>query len=153
MPTEIEQIEDLIITEIKRTSERTANGVTYPVIGIQNADTWSGGDIEEMLQAVLTPEAVRVIYTGGKHAEKKLIGAATNHDKTMTFRIALVLSNLRSRKDGSRAGYAYLDAIDQCFTQFKVTPLRGYLWPVADELLLVKYDKFVYGFEFERRTI
>lgn len=154
MPTEIEQIEDLIITECKRTTQRlNASGTELPIIGISNTDSWAGGDVEEMLLTINTETAVRVIYTGGKPGAKKLIGAATNHDKTMTFRLALVITNLRSRKAGSRAGYAYLDAIDRCFTQFKLTPLRGHLWPVSDDLLYVKNGKYVYGFEFERKTI
>jgi hypothetical protein len=137
--TEIEQVEDKIITAVKTT------------IGIADCDTWQGGDLEEMLAAVLSPIAVRVIYAGGKHGEKKVIGV-NRSDRDMTFRLALVVSNLRSPKDGSRGAYAYIESMLTTFRGFSLTPLAGYLWPISDELLLIRTGRFVYGFEFERRT-
>jgi hypothetical protein len=139
MTTEIEQIEDKIITAVKTT------------VGIADCDTWQGGDLEEMLATVLSSTAVRVIYTGGKHGEKKVIGA-NRSDRDMTFRLALIVSNLRSMKDGSRGAYTYIESLLSTLRGFSLTPIAGYLWPISDELLLIKTGKFVYGFEFERRA-
>ncbi len=150
MPTEIEQIEDLIISEIKRTSERTANGIICPVIGIQNADTFGSDDIEEMLRTINTLTAARVIYGGGKRGASKVIGGGVAYDEDLSFRVVIVVTNLRSAKDGSRSGYAYVDAAIKCFMRFPLTPLRGYLWCPEDNLLLTKYGKWVYGLELER---
>ncbi len=146
MPTEVEQIEDLIIAELKRTTERTG----YPAIGIQNADTFDSDDLEEMLRTINTLTAARVIYGGGKRGASKVMGGGVAYDEELRFRIAIVVTNLRSAKDGSRAGYAYVDAAIKCFMRFPLTPLRGYLWCPEDNLLLTKYGKRVYGLELER---
>lgn len=139
MPTEIEQIEDKIIDAVKTT------------IGIADCETWQGGDLEEMLRAVVSPTAVRVVYAGGKHGEKKVIGANTN-DKDMTFTLTLFVENLRSRRDGARGAYQYIEDLLALFKGFALVPLAGYLWPVSDELLLVRHGRFAYGLTFERRT-
>jgi hypothetical protein len=139
MATEIEQIEDKIITAIKTT------------VGIADCDTWSGGDIEELLPTVLSATAARVIYASGRHGDKKVIGANTN-DREMLFRVALIVTNLRARKDGSRGAYQHIESLNGALKGLSCSPLPGYLWPVSDELLLIQGGKFVYGFEFERRT-
>jgi hypothetical protein len=150
MPTEIEQIEDLIITEIKRASERTTNNVVYPVIGISDCETWSGGDIEEMLREVNSETAARVIYAGSKQGDIKVIGGGAAHDENIRFRVALVVTNLRSQAEGSRGGYVYIEAMKLCFARFMLTPLRGFLKNTEDNLLYVEGGKHVYGFELER---
>ncbi len=140
MSSEIEQIEDKIINAVKTT------------VGIADCDTWAGGDVEEMLRTILSSTAVRVIYAGGKHGEKKVIGGNTN-ERVMSFRLALVVTSLRSRKEGSRGAYDYIELMNSTFKGFALTPLRGFLWPISDDLLLVRADKFVYAFEFERRLV
>ncbi len=146
MSSEIEQIEDKIIAEIQRTAERTG----YPMIGIENTETWSGSDIEEMLRSILTPEAARVIYAGDTQGEIKVMGGGDAHNENMLWRIALVMTNLRSQAAGSRAGYVYIEAMKKCFARFLVTPFRGYLHHTKTELLYVGKGKHVYGFELER---
>ncbi len=146
MSTEIEQIEDLIIAEIKRTADRAG----YPVIGIDDCDTWAGEDIEGMLANIFSETAVRVIYAGSKQGALKVIGGGTAHDEDMRWRVALVVTNLRSQADGSRSGYSYLEAMKQCLARLPLVPLRGYLWNTEDNLLYVKGGKHVYGFELER---
>ena len=150
MPTEIEQIEDLIITDVKRKAERVTSGVVYPVIGIDDCETWSGDDIQDMLREINSETAVRVIYAGSKQGELKVIGGGASHDETARFRLALVVTNLRSRGEGARGGYVYIEAMKQCFARFMLTPLRGYLKNTEDNLLLVEGGKHVYGFELER---
>lgn len=146
MPTDIEQIEDLIIAEIQRTDER----IGFPVIGINDCTTWAGQDIQEMLQSILSDTAARVIYAGSKQGALKVIGGGSGHDETLMFRVAVIVSSLRSRTEGSRSGYAYLESMKKCFAKFSVAPLRGFLWNISDELLYVGNGKHVYGFEIER---
>lgn len=146
MSTEIEQIEDLIIAEIQRTADRGG----YPVIGIDDCDTWAGEDIEGMLANIFSETAARVIYAGSRQGELKVIGGGTSHDEDMRWRVALVVTALRSRTEGSRSGYSYIEAMKQCLAKLPLAPLRGYLWNTEDNLLYVKNGKHVYGFELER---
>lgn len=152
MPTEIEQIEDLIIAEIRRTVERKdSRGTEFPVIGIADCETFAGTDIPGMLPTIASNQAVRVIYAGDEQGDIKAIGGGDAHDETMTWRLAIVVTNLRSRGAGARAGYAFIEPMKKCFARFMLTPLRGYLHHTKTELLYVGNGKYVYGFELERR--
>jgi hypothetical protein len=150
MSTEIEQIEDMIITEIKRTTDRPG----YPVIGIADCTTWSAaeGDVEPMLQAILSNAAARVIFADSKPEPLKVLGGGPAHDETAHYRIVLIVSNLRGATPDDPAGYTYLEAIKKCFTKFDLAPVKGFLWPTTVELLMIKYGKFAYKLEFEKRS-
>ena len=146
---EITQIENAIIAEVQRTEDRP----NYPVIGIQDADHWSGGDIQEMLMTILSPQAVRVIYAGSKPGPLKVIGGGSTSDDVQNFKVALIVTDLTKGPAGSSAGYAAIEAIKKCLKHLSIPPLRGFLWVTSDDLLLVKNGKYIYGFDIERRYI
>ncbi len=148
MPTEIEQFEDKIITAIK-------GALDFRVV-----DTWPDqADLDELLRNTLTLPACYLIYGGTRHGEKRVIGGSTS-DKNQTFRLTIILENLRmSTKDGQRGAYQYIEAIVGNSTSsgiikgITLAPIPGYLWPVDDSLIEVKYGKFAYGIELVRRSI
>ncbi|MCK9420211.1 MAG: DUF1834 family protein [Nitrospirae bacterium] len=141
MSTEIDQTEDLIITAIK---------IAAPEFRI--VDTWPDKmDLDTLLEEMLQTPACYVISAGVKYGEKKTIGA-NNSDDEMTFRLTIVVENLRTRQDGIRGAYALIDAVKTKLKGMNVAPLRGFLWPVTVELIAVKNQYFAYGMEFVRKV-
>jgi len=136
--TEIEQLEDLIITT-----------VLDQVSGLRDCAPWQG-PIEDLLKQPKNLPAVWVIYTGGGHEAKATIGS-NYHNRNMKFTLALIVQNLRSRKDGARGAYEFIEGINDCLTGLSLLPLAGFLWPVRDDLIDIASGMFIYGLEFERR--
>lgn len=148
MPTEIEQIEDLIITTLK-------TGV--PELGL--VDSWPDKmDLDTLLEETLTTPALYVIFAGTKFGEKKMIGGADNSNDEQTLRMTLVVESVSSRQDGTRGAYGIIEAIMGSSTTEgllkgkKLTPLRGFLWPVSVDLIAVKNTYYAYGLELVRKT-
>jgi hypothetical protein len=84
--------------------------------------------------------------------EKKLIGAGPSSEQAMKFRITVISENQRSDKDGSREAYGYCTTIMNTLKGYKLTTMRGAIWPSAPvELLAIKNGYLAYGLEFERR--
>lgn len=138
--TEIEQVEDRILDEIR------AN-----VAGVVSCDTWQG-DIEDLLLQTVRKPAVWVIFGTLPFGDKEVIGARNNIvDRPMHFVIAVATESLRSRKDGARGAYELLEAIEARLRGKALAPLRGYLWPVNIELLLSRKSTFIYGLEVKRQ--
>ncbi len=138
MPGEIEQIEDMIISDIKTN-----------VVGVVTCDTWQG-DIEDLLKQAFRKPAVWVIFGGCKFGQKEVIGPGNVVERTMNYGLALFTESLRSRKRGSRGAYDFIEEITERLKGKRLTPLRGYLWPVSAELMVIKGGTFVYGMEFQR---
>lgn len=136
--TEIEQIEDLIIATL-----------SAQVSGLRSCDTWQG-PVEDLLKQPKSLPAVWVVYTGAEHEGKQVIGS-NYHPRRMRFTLALIVSNLKSRKDGARGAYEFIEGINDCLTGLSLTPLNGFLWPVRDDLVDIGSGLFIYGLEFERR--
>jgi hypothetical protein len=147
MPTEIEQIEDLIIIAVK-------NGIPE----LNKVESWPDKmNLKTLLEENLTTPACFVIHAGEKYGEKKTIGANNSNDEQI-WRLTLIVESIRSRQDGAKAGYAFIAALVGDSTTpgilkgMKLTPLRGYLWPVSSELLSITDNYYAYGLEFIRRT-
>ena len=139
--SEIEQVEDIIIAIIHDN-----------VTGIKTCDAWPGQlvDIEEILAVPQKLPSLWVIYGGCKFGEKRVIGGnlvALN----MSFALALVTNSLRSKKDGSRGAYELIEDIRLHVTGKLLSPVRGYLWPVDEQLPLVKSGSIIYGMEYKRQ--
>jgi phage gp37-like protein len=136
--TEIDQVEDLIIATVKAR-----------VSGLRDCATWQG-PVEDLLSQPKNLPAVWVIYTGENHEGKTTIGS-NYHNRSMKFTLALIVQNLKSRQDGARGAYEFIEGINNCLTGLSLSPLNGFLWPVRDDLIDIGSGVFIYGLEFERR--
>lgn len=138
MATEIEQIEDIIISTIK----------TVPAI-VTECNTWQG-DIADLISQPQRHPAVWVVYQGCTFGEKRVISSNIVM-QDMRFVLALIVRNLRSRKDGSRGAYQLIEDIRGRLKGKSLSPLDGYLWPVKEDLVLLEAGVFAYGLEYMRR--
>jgi hypothetical protein len=138
--TEIQAVEDVIIAAIK------ANIVT-----ILSCASWQGDNIGDVIAQTTQTPCAWVIYKGGSHEFKAIMGTSASHNRRMTFQIILIVTDLWGRKEGSRVAYPFIEQLNTLFTGKSLSPLRGFLWPVKDDLLVVDNGKYVYSLEFERR--
>jgi len=149
MKTEIEQIEDKII-----------EAITDQVPEFRIVDTWPDqSDLEDLMKSTLALPACYVIYGGTRHGEKKVIGASTG-DKDQTYRITIILQNLRKpMQEGQRGAYQLIEALvgntgdAGLIKRISLAPIPGFFWPIEDGLIEVKFGKFAYGIELVRKTI
>lgn len=148
MKTEIEQIEDKIIEAIKE-----------QIPEFRVVDTWPDqSDLDDLMKNTLALPACYVIYGGTRHSEKRVIGSPVG-DKDQTYRITVILQNLRKTiKDGQRGAYQLIESLVGSSSnagivkQISLTPIPGFFWPIEDGLIEVKYGKFAYGIEMVRKT-
>jgi hypothetical protein len=149
LSTEIEQIEDKIIYAIEAAAPEFAIVETWP----------DSSDLDDLLRNATQLPACYLIYGGTRFGEKKLIGASAA-DRDQTLRLTIILENLRqSVQDGQRGAYELIEAIvgnassAGIIRSLSLAPLAGFLWPVSDDLIAVKYGKFAYGIELVRKMI
>lgn len=148
LPTEIEQIEDAVITAIKA------------ALDFRIVETWpDNADLNDLLRNTGALPACYVIYAGTRYADKKVIGGFSG-DKEQIFRLTVILQDLRpGRKGGQRGAYHYIEALvgnsasAGIIKQVALAPIPGFLWPMDDSLLAVESGKFAYGIEFARKSI
>lgn len=133
----IKEIQENIISKLSEITEA------------KTVDVWHG-DIEDMLKSPQKLPALFSIYQGCGFREKEIIGTSiAPHD--MTFLIVLLNRNLKSHKSGSEECYLIIEKIRERLIEYKISPY-GWLWPVKEELIIVKSGILGYGLEYKLNT-
>lgn len=141
MPSTLEDIEDVILSELREVS------------GLSTVDTFTG-EIEDLLGiTVQRLPAVWVMFSGCEYGEKSVIGVDEQiGPETFFFKLVLIVSALRGKKDGARGAYEIIEAIRDRLRGKFLEPAEGYLWPSEEALLAIKNGRFAYGLEYVIRV-